>query len=360
MRWYHKVAEEFLLGTAVVNAWLAYKDAAGVNSQSKNKHLYSITTFREKIVYAQTTTLVVGCFFCGLQNGQLEPVKKVGHHHLSETAIFVGEGKNKRRARKNCKICYARASRTGDQKATKNLKKITTFCEKYRFTSRDKLCRPDRVGVVANVLTHSVRAARIRAAPVPRQGRLARNRAAMRPRTNHFSASLACVVSGRIVLRSVVVSHITSLVRWFVPGAWHGFGTVLIASSVLNIRRRLACYNSDDPLSDDDSTDNTDIDSSDAEDDFDFDPAAWSNVSAAGMRDIPYTGDNKLLIPVPGNNEPIDWFNFFIDLVFLENICRFTNDYALEVFFGPTIMPGSRIHRWKPLTVPELDGLMPN
>ncbi|XP_046685000.1 piggyBac transposable element-derived protein 4-like [Homalodisca vitripennis] len=113
-------------------------------------------------------------------------------------------------------------------------------------------------------------------------------------------------------------------------------------------------YNSDDPLSDDDSTDNTDIDSSDAEDDFDFDPAAWSNVSAAGMRDIPYTGDNKLLIPVPGNNEPIDWFNFFIDLVFLENICRFTNDYALEVFFGPTIMPGSRIHRWKPLTVPEL------
>ncbi|XP_046666339.1 piggyBac transposable element-derived protein 4-like [Homalodisca vitripennis] len=34
MRWYHKVAEEFLLGTAVVNAWLAYKDAAVVNSQS--------------------------------------------------------------------------------------------------------------------------------------------------------------------------------------------------------------------------------------------------------------------------------------------------------------------------------------
>uniref|UniRef100_A0A1B6GV44 PiggyBac transposable element-derived protein domain-containing protein n=1 Tax=Cuerna arida TaxID=1464854 RepID=A0A1B6GV44_9HEMI len=87
-------------------------------------------------------------------------------------------------------------------------------------------------------------------------------------------------------------------------------------------------YNSDDPLSDsEDSTDNTDIDSSDAEDDFDFDPAVWSNVSAAGMRDIPFTGDNKLLIPVPGNNEPIDWFNFFIDLVFLKNICRFTNKY---------------------------------
>lgn len=119
MRWYHKVAEEFLLGTAVVNAWLAYKDAAGVNSQSKNKHLYSITTFREKIVYA----------LLGLQDGQIEPVKHVGHHHLSETVIFVGEGKNKRRARKNCKVCYARASRTGDRKITKNLKKITTFCE---------------------------------------------------------------------------------------------------------------------------------------------------------------------------------------------------------------------------------------
>lgn len=115
-------------------------------------------------------------------------------------------------------------------------------------------------------------------------------------------------------------------------------------------------YNSDDQLGDTDeySTDNTDIEFSDSEEELDFDPALWRNVSAAGMRDIPFTGDNKLRIPVPGNNTPIDWFKYFVDEVFLENVCQYTNQYALDLFCGPKTLPKSRIHRWKDLTSPEL------
>lgn len=49
LSWYHKVAEELVLGTAVVNAWLAYEEAVGANAQRGRKHVYSITTFREKL-----------------------------------------------------------------------------------------------------------------------------------------------------------------------------------------------------------------------------------------------------------------------------------------------------------------------
>lgn len=54
--WYHKVAEELLLGTTVVNAWLGYKEAVGANTPRTRKHVYSITTFREKLVFAFLAT----------------------------------------------------------------------------------------------------------------------------------------------------------------------------------------------------------------------------------------------------------------------------------------------------------------
>lgn len=119
VRWYHKAAEELLLGTTVVNAWLAYKDAAGANAQRARKHVYSITTFREKLVHS----------LLDLQEHIVEPVKTTGHHYLAESSTFVGEGKNRRRSRKNCKVCYQKVASTGGRKAANNLKKVTTLCE---------------------------------------------------------------------------------------------------------------------------------------------------------------------------------------------------------------------------------------
>lgn len=119
VRWYHKVAEEILLGTTVVNAWLAYKENVGAQAQRARKHVYSITTFREKLVYS----------LLGLEDEVVAPVKVTGHHYLTETNVFVGEGKNKRRARKNCKICYHKVSSEKGRMAAKNLKKVTTLCE---------------------------------------------------------------------------------------------------------------------------------------------------------------------------------------------------------------------------------------
>ncbi|KAG8298855.1 Exportin-6 [Homalodisca vitripennis] len=52
MRWYHKIAEELLLRTAVINAWLAYKNDVELTAQRRRSHVYSIKTFRETLVYS--------------------------------------------------------------------------------------------------------------------------------------------------------------------------------------------------------------------------------------------------------------------------------------------------------------------
>ncbi|XP_054259986.1 piggyBac transposable element-derived protein 4-like [Macrosteles quadrilineatus] len=119
MRWYHKIAEEMLLGTAVVNAWLGYKEAVGATGQAAKRHVYSITTFREKVAYA----------LLGLRDEEIDPVRVTGHHHLTETAQFEGEGRNKRRVRRHCKICYQQAQNAGGRETARKSKKVNTFCE---------------------------------------------------------------------------------------------------------------------------------------------------------------------------------------------------------------------------------------
>lgn len=102
-----------------------------------------------------------------------------------------------------------------------------------------------------------------------------------------------------------------------------------------------------DPLPDDNDQDSDD---EDVVYNYNY---AWSP-NTIGMREIPFTKENKVLIPVPGNNEPIDWFSVLFDDVLLERICCCTNAYAWEVFGQPTLTPKSRINKWFDLTVPEL------
>lgn len=89
-------------------------------------------------------------------------------------------------------------------------------------------------------------------------------------------------------------------------------------------------------------------------DEGDDDPTWQPTLSVAGMRDVPFTGNSGLKVPIPGHNTPKDWFNLLLDEVFLENIVKETNRYALELFCGPNTTPKSRITKWKDLTVEEL------
>ncbi|KAG8318686.1 hypothetical protein J6590_107981 [Homalodisca vitripennis] len=65
----------------------------------------------------------------------------------------------------------------------------------------------------------------------------------------------------------------------------------------------------DDEASDVDSesSGNTAVDSSGSDsEDIVINPS-WAN-NTNGLRQIPFTGNNRLLVDVPGNGSPIDWF----------------------------------------------------
>lgn len=94
---------------------------------------------------------------------------------------------------------------------------------------------------------------------------------------------------------------------------------------------------------------------SDSEDDDDIQYSPTWSRSTQGLRRITFKKDNRLLVPIPGNNTPIDWFRLLLDDgATLDKIVTYTNKYAEEVFFLPSLSPKSRINNWKPLTVPEL------
>lgn len=91
------------------------------------------------------------------------------------------------------------------------------------------------------------------------------------------------------------------------------------------------------------------------ESDADVMAPTWSN-NTLGMKQINFTQENKLLVYIPGD-KPIDWFYLLLDDVFLERICQYTNQYALELYCGPKTMETSRITRWKDLTPTDLKTL---
>lgn len=94
--------------------------------------------------------------------------------------------------------------------------------------------------------------------------------------------------------------------------------------------------------------------SSDDEDPDAYTAAPQWSITTSGMRPITFTRTDTLLVPMPGDGAPIDWFNLLIDNILLEDICKMTNKYAFEVFFKRDLTPKSRINKWVDLTVPEL------
>lgn len=79
----------------------------------------------------------------------------------------------------------------------------------------------------------------------------------------------------------------------------------------------------------------------------------WSN-EPTNMRVFQFSKTNRLLQPIPGNNEPIDYFRAIFDDEILNLIVNETNHYAEEVFMSEGISEKSRITRWKAVTPDEM------
>lgn len=67
----------------------------------------------------------------------------------------------------------------------------------------------------------------------------------------------------------------------------------------------------------------------------------WCN-STDGMKRIPFTRENKLLILILGENQAIDWFILIFDGPFLEIVCCKRNPYAIRIFHTLQVEPNSR------------------
>lgn len=105
-----------------------------------------------------------------------------------------------------------------------------------------------------------------------------------------------------------------------------------------------------DPVVDED--DAIDDESNEEPDDVRFNYQWCPNTS--GLRQISFTKRNELLVPLPGDNRPIDWFSLLLDDEILQEIVIASNEYAWQVFLAPNLTPKSRINKWRDLTIEEL------
>ncbi|XP_046684986.1 piggyBac transposable element-derived protein 4-like [Homalodisca vitripennis] len=106
--------------------------------------------------------------------------------------------------------------------------------------------------------------------------------------------------------------------------------------------------------SDDLSSESSDVSYS-SDDDLDIGtaPPVWA-LTTSGLRPITFVRLSGLLVPCPGQGKPIDYFRLLLDDIFLENVIKFSNAYAFEVFKKPDLTPNSRINKWKDITMDEL------
>lgn len=75
----------------------------------------------------------------------------------------------------------------------------------------------------------------------------------------------------------------------------------------------------------------------------------WS-ITTNSMRPITFVRQPELLVPLPGQRKPYDYFRLILDDILVENIVRFSNAYAfvLGVVLGePDLTPHFRINKWR-------------
>ncbi|KAL7643479.1 UNVERIFIED_CONTAM: hypothetical protein RMT77_005461 [Armadillidium vulgare] len=107
VKWYKKVAFEFLLNTSVVNALIIYKEF-------QNKKV-NISEFRESVIES----------LCVMK--KKVPARISTKHKLQECSE---RDKRNRKVRKRCSNCYTNLKKTVDRlQAMKKCKKVTTYCD---------------------------------------------------------------------------------------------------------------------------------------------------------------------------------------------------------------------------------------
>ncbi|XP_046663053.1 uncharacterized protein LOC124355949 [Homalodisca vitripennis] len=121
-RWYHKAAEEIILGTVVVNSWLAYTDAVKAKPTACGRR-------KNTGCLSQRSKRILQISLMDLENNALTPVQGTCHHYLTVSQNFTGKEKAKHRIRRYCKLCYKQAAQLKGRDAAKKLGKVNTFCD---------------------------------------------------------------------------------------------------------------------------------------------------------------------------------------------------------------------------------------
>ncbi|KAK9680292.1 hypothetical protein QE152_g39211 [Popillia japonica] len=80
----------------------------------------------------------------------------------------------------------------------------------------------------------------------------------------------------------------------------------------------------------------------------------WQETTENGMKQIPFTKQNGLLVDTPGDDPYEWWFRLLVDEELLDMIVLQTNNYALEVLCASSGCDRSRISQWKDLSKSEL------
>lgn len=73
------------------------------------------------------------------------------------------------------------------------------------------------------------------------------------------------------------------------------------------------------------------------------------------LRNFPFKKQQKLLVPVPGEGRPVDFFQMIVDDNFLQTISEQTNNYAVDILCRPETSEKSCITEWKDVTVDEMN-----
>ena len=78
----------------------------------------------------------------------------------------------------------------------------------------------------------------------------------------------------------------------------------------------------------------------------------WQD-EATGMKTFEFSKNNQMLVDLPENAEPYDYFRLLVDNDILDRIIQETNDYALNLFLEKGGSVRARISEWKDLTQEE-------
>ena len=118
IRWYHKIAFEFLLNTAVVNALIIFQELRG-------KML--IGNFRHDLIYSLADIVPPPRGGPSQRMDRPRASRRSANHRLEK---FTERDSTNRLKRKRCSLCYIEMKKgSSRENASKKAKKVSTYCK---------------------------------------------------------------------------------------------------------------------------------------------------------------------------------------------------------------------------------------